>query len=76
MNDELGTGDYSQFSIHLSANAEDAYDTINKFETDVRNKAKELGNENIYDDYLKYHQKNLIVPKQLLMIMENSTKRD
>ena len=66
VNDELGTGDYSQFSIHLSANAEDAYDTINKFETDVRNKAKELGNENIYDDVLEISSKELNRSKTII----------
>lgn len=64
--DELGTGDYAQFSIHLSANAEDAYDTINKFETDVRNKAKELGNENIYDDVLEISSKELNRSKTII----------
>ena len=61
-----GQRDYSQFSIHLSADAEDAYDTINKFETDVRNKAKELGNENIYDDVLEISSKELNRSKTII----------
>lgn len=43
LQDELGTGDYTQFSIHLNANAETAYETISAFETDVKKKVKELG---------------------------------
>ncbi len=48
--DELGDGSYAQFSIHLNADAQSAYDTINAFENDLRNKAKELGDEHMFDD--------------------------
>ncbi|MDE6846136.1 MAG: phage tail tape measure protein [Lachnospiraceae bacterium] len=40
------------FSVHLNADAQSAYDTINAFETDLRNKAIELGDEHMFDDVL------------------------
>lgn len=43
--DELGDGSYAQFSVHLKADAQSAYDTINAFENDLRGKAKEFGDE-------------------------------
>lgn len=36
-------------TITLKADAQTAYDTINDFETDLRNKAKDLGNEKLFD---------------------------
>lgn len=45
--DEYGDGTYLQFSIHLNADAQSAYDTINAFENDLRDKAKELGDEHM-----------------------------
>lgn len=38
--------------IHLETDAQNAYDTINAFENDVREKAKELGNEHLFDSIL------------------------
>ncbi|WP_300647786.1 phage tail tape measure protein [uncultured Bacteroides sp.] len=38
------------FYIKLDANPKDAYETINAFMTDVNEKAKELGNENLFKD--------------------------
>ncbi|WWR16821.1 phage tail tape measure protein [Lachnospiraceae bacterium JLR.KK008] len=52
LSDELGDGSYLQFSVHLNADAQSAYETINAFETDLRNKAKELGDEHMFDDVL------------------------
>ena len=40
--------------IVLKADAQTAYETLNNFETDLRNKAKELGNENLFDDILDF----------------------
>ena len=37
------------FYIKLDANPKDAYQTINAFQTDVRNAAKELDNEHLFD---------------------------
>ena len=50
--DELGDGSYAQFSVHLKADAQSAYDTINAFENDLRGKAKEFGDEHMFDDVL------------------------
>ena len=51
--DELGDGKYSQFSIQIKGvDAQQAYDTINDFETAVRQKAKELGDEHLFDSIL------------------------
>ena len=38
--------------IHLETDAKNAYDTINAFENAVREKAKELGNEHLFDSVL------------------------
>lgn len=38
--------------IHLETDAQNAYDTINAFENDVREKAKELGDEHLFDSIL------------------------
>ena len=40
--------------IVLKADAQTAYETLNNFETDLRNRAKELGNENLFDDILDF----------------------
>lgn len=40
--------------IVLKADAQTAYETLNNFETDLRNKAQELGNENLFDDILDF----------------------
>ncbi|MBD5463231.1 MAG: phage tail tape measure protein [Lachnospiraceae bacterium] len=50
--DELGDGSYAQFSVHLEADAQSAYETINAFESDLRDKANELGNEHMFGDAL------------------------
>lgn len=47
------------FSVHLNADAQSAYDTINAFETDLRNKAIELGNEHMFDDVLDISSESL-----------------
>ena len=44
----LDTGE--SFYITLTANPEDAYQVINDFQTDVRDAAKELGNEHLFDN--------------------------
>ncbi len=45
--------DGSSFSVKINVdNAEEAYDTINDFETALRKKASELGNEHLFDDIL------------------------
>lgn len=66
LQDELGTGDYTQFSIHLNANAETAYETINAFETDVKKKAKELGDEHLFDDVIEISSKELNRSKSII----------
>ena len=38
--------------IHLEADAQNAYDTIHSFENDIREKAKELGDEHLFDSIL------------------------
>ncbi len=51
--------DGSQFSIHLNADPQSAYDTIHDFENDVRDKARELGNEHLFDDVLEISSASL-----------------
>ena len=50
--DEIGDGSFAQFSVHLNADPESAYKTINEFETELEAKAKELGDEHMFDDIL------------------------
>lgn len=51
--------DGSQFSIHLNADPQSAYETIHDFENDVRDKARELGNEHLFDDILEMSSSSL-----------------
>lgn len=64
--DEYGDGTYLQFSIHLNADAQSAYDTINAFENDLRDKAKELGDENMFDDVLDISSDSLNKAKETI----------
>ncbi len=64
--DELGDGSYSQFSIHIDADAQSAYDTINAFENDLRGRAKELGDEHMFDDVLDVSSASLNKAKETI----------
>lgn len=64
--DELGDGSYAQFSVHLNADAQSAYDTINAFENDLRDKAKELGNEHMFDGVLDISSGSLNQAKETI----------
>lgn len=64
--DELGDGSYAQFSVHLNADAQSAYDTINAFENDLRDKAKELGNEHMFDGVLDISSNSLNQAKKTI----------
>ena len=45
--------------IHLRADAQTAYDTIHEFQTELRNKAKELQNEYLFDSILDFSSNSL-----------------
>lgn len=64
--DEYGDGTYLQFSIHLNADAQSAYETINAFENDLRDKAKELGDEHMFDDVLDVSSDSLNKAKETI----------
>lgn len=64
--DESGDGSYSQFSIHLNADAEDAYATISDFMNDVRQKAIELDNEDLFADILEISSNSLSQSKTII----------
>lgn len=49
LNEDSGNGTYN---LILDADVQSAYQTINDFENNLRDKAKELGNEHIFDDVL------------------------
>lgn len=51
--------DEMQFSIHLDADPQSAYKTIQAFENDVRDKARELGDEHLFDDVLEISSASL-----------------
>lgn len=46
--DETGDGSYAQFSVNIKADAQSAYETINDFQNELREKAKELGKEDLF----------------------------
>ena len=52
-------GDGSVFSIHLKTDAQSAYDTINAFASELRDKAKELGDAHMFDDVLEISSSEL-----------------
>lgn len=54
------------FSVHLNADAQSAYDTINSFETDIRKKAQELGDEHMFDDILEMSSSELMQAKKVI----------
>lgn len=58
--------DGSFFSVHLNADAQSAYDTINLFETDLRKKAAELGDEHMFDDVLEISSSGLNHAKKII----------
>jgi len=64
--DELGDGSYAQFSVHLDTDAQSAYDTINAFENDLRDKAKELGDEHMFEDVLDMSSDSLNKAKETI----------
>lgn len=64
--DEYGDETYLQFSIHLDADAQSAYETINAFENDLRDKAKELGDEHMFDDVLDVSSDSLNKAKETI----------
>lgn len=45
----LGGTESDSFSVHLRTDAQSAYDTINAFESDLRQKANELGDAHLFD---------------------------
>ena len=53
-------------SIQLTADAQSAYDIINEFESELRSKAKELGDEHIFDDILAISSSELNNAKETL----------
>ena len=63
--DELRDVSYSQFSVHLNVDAQSAYDTINAFENDLRDKAKKLGNEHMFDSVLDMSSSSLNQAKEI-----------
>ena len=62
----LNEMDNGQFSIHLKADAQSAYDTINAFEGDLRDKAKEIGDESLFDDVLSLSSDSLNDAKEVI----------
>lgn len=62
----LNDMDDGQFSIHLEADAQSAYDTINAFESDLREKAKELGDETLFDDIFSLSSDTLNDTKKVI----------
>ncbi len=54
------------FSVHLFADAQSAYNTINAFETDIRNKAAALGDEHMFDDIIDISSSELVRAKKII----------
>lgn len=70
--DEYGDG--SQFSIHLNADVTSAEETINSFMNDVREKAEELGNSDLFDSVLEMSSSSLEDVTDVLDKYEDSYK--
>lgn len=56
----------SAMELKITADAQTAYDVINDFESDLRAKAIELGNEHLFDDVLKVSSKALNKAKEVV----------
>ena len=54
------------FTVHINADAQSANETINSFMDDLREKAKELGNENLFDDVYTYSSAELNRSQKIL----------
>lgn len=54
------------FSIYIETDAKDAYDIISSFENDVREKAKELGDENLFSNVLNVSSSSLNDAKEII----------
>lgn len=54
------------FTVHINADAQSANETINSFMDDLREKAKELGNENLFDDVFTYSSAELNRSQKIL----------
>lgn len=63
INEDTSTGTYN---LILDADAQSAYDTINAFENEIREKAKELGDEHIFDDVLEISSSELNRAKETI----------
>jgi len=62
--DEFSDG--TMFSIHLDADPQTAYDTINQFMSDVQEKAAELGDEHLFDDIIDISSESLNSAKSII----------
>lgn len=63
INEDESNGTYN---LILTTDAQSAYDTINKFENDVRARAKELGDEHIFDNVLEISSSELNNAKETI----------
>ena len=63
INEDANTGTYN---LILKTDAQSAYDTINAFENEVREKAKELGDEHIFNDVLDISSSELNRAKEII----------
>lgn len=61
----LNSGD-GTFQIHLKANATDAYDVINDFESDIRALEDEFSNKHLFDDIINFSSSALDESKSII----------
>ena len=54
------------FSVHLDADPQSAYDTIQAFENDVRDKAKEFENKELFNDVIEISSQSLNDAKSVI----------
>lgn len=71
--DEIGDRSYAQFSIHLDANAEDAYDTISDFMSDIRYQEELLGED--FSDILELSSSSFNKNKEILDANQETYKK-
>lgn len=63
---DASLGEYSTYTITLTADAQSAYEVTNEFITDLRELAKELGDEHIFDDIISISTKSLEKSQKIL----------
>ena len=63
------------FTVHIKADAQTAQDTIDSFMNDLRDKAKELGNEELFSETIAFSSKELNRAKEVVEEFGNTYRQ-